>query len=42
MAPPSHQPERTTNRVRPALLGLALLAAVAALVVYALFFQAGP
>jgi hypothetical protein len=40
MAPPrskpaSHQPERTTNRVRPALLGLALIVLVVALLVYA-------
>ncbi|WP_280818938.1 hypothetical protein [Methylobacterium variabile] len=35
MAPPSHKPERTTNRVRPALLGIALIAAVVALVAYA-------
>lgn len=40
MAPPSsepasHKPERTTNRVRPALLGLALIVLVIALLIYA-------
>lgn len=35
MAPPSHKPERTTNRVRPALLGVVLIALVIALVAYA-------
>jgi hypothetical protein len=35
MAPPSHKPERITNRVRPALLGVALIVLVIALLVYA-------
>ncbi|WP_280953921.1 hypothetical protein [Methylobacterium terrae] len=39
MAPPSHKPERTTNRVRPALLGLALVVAVIALVAYAALYS---
>lgn len=38
MALPSDKPERTTNRVRPALLGLALIALVIALVGYAALF----
>ncbi|WP_281041298.1 hypothetical protein [Methylobacterium nonmethylotrophicum] len=41
MAPPSHKPERTTNRVRPALLGASLIAIVVALVVYAALFSPG-
>ncbi|GJE03374.1 MULTISPECIES: hypothetical protein [Methylobacterium] len=39
MAPPSHKPERTTNTVRPALLGIALLVIVVALVLYAIGFS---
>lgn len=38
MAPPSHKPERTTNRVRPALLGGALIVVVIALIVYAVLY----
>ncbi|MEH3147736.1 MAG: hypothetical protein PGN34_20880 [Methylobacterium frigidaeris] len=40
MAPPSHKPERTTNRVRPALLGVALIVIVIALLLYATGFNA--
>ncbi|WP_273557147.1 hypothetical protein [Methylobacterium frigidaeris] len=35
MAPPSHKPECITSRVRPALLGVALIVLVIALLVYA-------
>jgi hypothetical protein len=40
MAPPNHQPEKTTNTMRPALLGGVLIVAVAALIIYSLFFNA--
>ncbi|MGY2051655.1 hypothetical protein [Methylobacterium sp. JK268] len=35
MVPPSHQPETTTHRRGPILLGLALLVIAVALVAYA-------
>ena len=38
MAPPSHKPERTTNTLRPALFGIALLVLAVALVAYAVGF----
>ncbi|ACA15563.1 hypothetical protein M446_1032 [Methylobacterium sp. 4-46] len=39
MALPSDKPERTTNRVRPALFGLVLLVIAVALVIYAMGFS---
>ncbi len=40
MAPPNHKREKTTNTMRPALLGGVLIVAVAALIIYSLFFNA--
>jgi hypothetical protein len=39
MALPSDKPERTTNTVRPALLGIALLVIVVALVLYTMGYM---